>query len=100
MMRDLEPLGQSADSRFLSLGQTLDGKEQLVLLGFKTLGTRSLFTKAEKLIAKLGECLIPRDRDLISGIHHANLPVKNKTSYDERTIAEWFPLCQAPEMTG
>jgi hypothetical protein len=99
VMRDLEPLGQRADGRFPSLRQTFHGQEQLVLLGFKARSTRSLFTEAEKpakLIAKFSECLIRCDRDLISGIHHAtSLPVESRTSYDERTIAEPEPLCQA-----
>jgi hypothetical protein len=43
MMRELEPLGQSADGRFPSLRQPLHGQEHLVLLGFKTSSTRGLF---------------------------------------------------------
>lgn len=57
MMRELEPLGQGADGRFPSLRQTLDGKEQLMLLGLKTRSSCSLLAEAEKaakLIAKFG----------------------------------------------
>jgi hypothetical protein len=46
------------------------------------------------LIAKFGECSILRDRDLILGIHRTTLPVKSRTSYDDRTIAELEPMCQ------
>jgi hypothetical protein len=91
MMRELEPLGQSADGRFPSLRQPLHGKEQLMLLGFKARSTRSLFAEAEKaakLIAKFGERLIRRDRDLIFGIHRTTFPVERRTSYDDRTLAE------------
>lgn len=99
MMGDLEPLGQSADGRFPSLRQTLHGQEQLVLLGFKARSTHGLFTEAEKaaqLMAKFGERLIRRDRDLILRIHCATFPVESRTSYDDGTIAESEPMCQAP----
>lgn len=69
-----------------------------MLLGFKARSTRSLFAEAEKaakLIAKFGECLIRRARDLILGIHRTTFPVECRTSYDEGTIAESEPIYQA-----
>ena len=81
MMRELEPLGHSADGRFPPLRQPLHGQEHLVLLGFKARRTRSLFTEAEKaakLITKFGECLILREREFILWIHRTTFQVVEK----------------------
>ncbi len=84
MMRELEPLGQRADGRFPSLRQTLDGKEQLMLLGLKTRSSCRLLAEAEKaakLIAKFGSCLILSDRALSRGRHPVNLSVGSPSQY-------------------
>ena len=58
VMFQLQPLGQFADGRRGAVRQTLDGQQQLVLLGLHAGGPHLLLAEAEKspdLIAEFGQ---------------------------------------------
>lgn len=61
VMADLETFGENPNGRTLSLGEALDGKQELVLLGLEASGPRFAFAEREEatdLIPKLGQGMV------------------------------------------